>query len=404
MTHVRPVRPAMKTSPQTLVRQVCRHHLGAGFTLVELLVALAVFGLVGGMAYAVLLDGFNQFIRNISLNKSENSLRYTLQRLKRDVSLAVQPPTLVSYDPTRANPLMAVPVSNVGLTSAAGIRLVVNSGPAYCLTPAGSAADAQAAGALGVTTPANTLSFRLWRHVPSAANGTDPAPVPFVDPGFTAANNFSRNDRLMFLNPAAASVPAAAPWPASTQQIISEGTAPAVVTTKPGRRLTSLTVGAANAAFLDVTVEDLRPTQGLPGVFAYNAAYIVHEVAYAVFTNRDAAGKALSRELRYFPSADDPANFEVVCLDLDPNPQEQARDDAGNLILAAGVPQPVLPFTVQGSNLDTLRVNMPIRARDYAQVVAERRLGAAGNPDVASEFNVSISAKPFMGYRNSVRN
>lgn len=390
----------MKRLPRCPHRRCCRR-ARRGYTLAELLVTLAAFGLVGGIAFAVFQDGFNQFIRNISLNKSENSIRYSLQRLKRDITLAVQPPTLVSYDPTRSSPLMAAPVNAAGLTSADGIRLVVNPGPAYCLTPANSSSD------VGSSTPlaANTLSFRLWRHVPNGANGADPAPLPVIDAAATAAGNFSRNDRLMFLYPSAPARPAAAPWPASTQQIISEGTAPAVVSVKPGRRLTSLTIGGANATFFDVTVEDLRPGQGLPGIVPYNTAYVVREVAYAVWTQRDAGGNAVSRELRYFPAADDPATFTVICRDLDPNPQEQARDDLGNLLLdGSGNARPVQPFTVRANDVSTLRVNLPIRARDYARAIAEQRLNGSSAPDVASEFNVSISARPQMGNRNSVRN
>ena len=384
-----------------------------GFTLVELLITMSALGLVGGIAYAVIVDGFEQFARNISLNKSDNSLRYCLQRLKRDITTAVQPPTLVSYDPTRARPLMAATVAGLGLTSAPGIRLVVNSGPAYSLTPVSANSDVPPTGTTPPI-PANTLSYKLWRHVPNGTNGTDPAPLPVIDVTRSASNDYSHNDRLMFLSPAAPAQPAGAPtgaipWLASTQQIVTEGTAPVVRTFKPGRRLTGLTLPSSTATSFTVTIEDLSTlaapgAQNLPPITAYNSAYIVHEVAYAVFTNRDAGGNAVSRELRYFPHADDPATFVVLSRDLDPNPQEQQRNDAGNLILAGGNPQSVQPFTVDGADVSTLRVNLPIRALDYARAVAERRLPAGGGPNVQSEFNVSISSKPSMGYRNNVKN
>lgn len=358
-----------------------------GFTLIEMLVTLAALGLVGGIAYAVLLDGFNLFVRNISINKSDNGLRYCLQRLKRDVTQAIQAPQLISYDPTRATPIQPVTVANSGLTYAQGVRLVINKGPAYCLTS--TASSTPDSDVLNPALAPNTLSFRLWRHVPTTGTGRDPAPLPAV------------GDRLMFLYPAPAAgtapVPAGATYPDSTQQILPGNV------TRPGRKLTVVGTPAATLNYVDVSVEDLRPAQNLPGIIPFNTAYVVHEVAYAVWTNRDAAGNAVSRELRYFPSADDPTNFAVVSRDLDPNPREQMRDDGGALVLdAGGKPQPVQPFALLAGNRTVLRVNLPVRALDYARAIAERRGATLAVPDVVSEFNVSISAKPTMSNRISL--
>ena len=141
------------SSPATL-----RRH--AGFTLAELLVSTAVAVIIGGIAYSLLGAAMSLYIRNLSLNKSDNSLRVSMQRLKRHVTLATSTPQLVNYDPTRT-PAMLI-AAPVGTTTAQGIRIMVNLGPAYSLLPL----TVPALNSRPPVTPSRTLFLREVARMP----------------------------------------------------------------------------------------------------------------------------------------------------------------------------------------------------------------------------------------------
>ena len=55
------------------------------------MIAVAIFVLGGGIAYPLLIGDLSLYVRNFSLNKSDNSLRYSLQKLKMDTRTAHVP-------------------------------------------------------------------------------------------------------------------------------------------------------------------------------------------------------------------------------------------------------------------------------------------------------------------------
>ncbi len=340
----------------------------AAFTLTELLISLTLFSVVGAIIYTVFIGDLSLYVRNLSINKSTNSLRTSLQQLKHDIEAAIEPPQLVNYDPTKGASAITAVAS--GVTSAQGIRIQVNTGPAYNLP-----VDADLGKNALCYFPANATSFVLERHVPSGNNGVDPAPAP------RAEGNINHNDRLMFLYPPQSVINPANPPASYTQQRIVEGG----VTTYNRAEGSFPRPSAANDKSTKRFTVELENVAGqpLPPILENNSALIIHEVAYVAYTVTDANGNPVSRELRYFPSADDPSDYKVVSVDLDPNPQE--RDAKGKI---------VQPFNYQTGS-SSLFVNLPIRAVDYAQSIAER-YAAAGKIDNASEFNVFISSKPTM--------
>ena len=68
------------------------------FSLVEILIGIVVLILVGGLAYAVLLNATTLMAKNVSLNASSTTLRNALDRLYAEVNQANGLPTLINAD------------------------------------------------------------------------------------------------------------------------------------------------------------------------------------------------------------------------------------------------------------------------------------------------------------------
>jgi type II secretory pathway pseudopilin PulG len=76
--------------------------LVAAFTLVELMIGLVVFMLLGGVVYSILINATTLMAKNISLNASSTTLRTALDRVYSELNQANGLPTLVSADSTSA--------------------------------------------------------------------------------------------------------------------------------------------------------------------------------------------------------------------------------------------------------------------------------------------------------------
>lgn len=75
----------------------------AGYTLVELSIALLVFVVLGGMVYAMLIGSTSLLARNLSVNSSNTLVRGTLDRIYSEINQANGTPLLLNADGTLTN-------------------------------------------------------------------------------------------------------------------------------------------------------------------------------------------------------------------------------------------------------------------------------------------------------------
>ena len=339
----------------------------AGFSLTELLVAASIFVVGGAVAFPFLSGDVSLYARNFSINKSNNSLRYSLQTLKRDIDMSIEPPLLMSYSVSGTGVATFTPLASTA-TSGQAIITWVNLGPAYQMLPA--------SGASGPIKP--SAGIVLNRHIGTAGTEELSAPLPQV------------GDRLLFMNPA----------PYSTgmpETVVMNG----VSVVKPGRLITRVSPAsdpappATPTTSFTVWIDGTNPlpvdTSGNCTVLGNNSVYIFREVAYAAYTLNDSTGKPVERQLCCYPSTATLTNPQIITHDLDPAPQE----------IDTNTGAVVQPFNYYGGRgtLNPLSVNLPIRALDYAHAIADRNLGGAATDTSSTEFNVFLRSNPTMGIK-----
>ncbi len=327
----------------------------AGFKLVELMIAVAVFVIGGGVAYPLLIGDLALYVRNFSLNKSDNSLRYSLQRLKKDIDMAIEPPWLANYSVSGAAGVLTPQAS---ATSAQGILLWVNLGPSY---------DLQPTSATNSSVPV-TGTMTLNRRV-NTVGPTDPfpsSPMPQI------------GDRLIIQSPGVYST-------GMPETVTMNGAS----ILKPGRRInfvnnqitnpvsdnnaSSITIKVDNAASLPTTITGPQ------------SVYIVREMAYVVKTINDGSGNPIERQLLCYPTTNDMTKSVLLIRDVDPTPME-IDPNTGAVI------QPFNYYGAGGRGLQSpLSLNLPVRAIDYANAITTRQAA------VSSEFNVYLRSSPQMG-------
>ena len=323
----------------------------AAFTLTELMVAIAIFAIGGGVVYPLLSGDIQLYARNFSINKSDNSLRYSLQMLKRDINMGIEPPQLMTY--TSSGNTGTLTAASGSAVSAQAILVWVNLGPSFAL-PA-------------TVTPSSGITLT-----------TSASPAPTVQVG----------DRLVIEDPA----------PYSTGMPDAKATCGATLSS-PGRRITAVnnvtttttTVNQITTTTTSLTVS-LDLTTPLPsGIASNQSAYIVREVAYAVTTVNNAAGKAVERDLIYYPTTANMSSSRLLVRDVDPLPQE--TDPNTNATIQ--------PFNFYGGrgSLTPLSVCLPIRAIDYAQALNDRNLGGAATNTSGTEFDVYLRSTTQMAIK-----
>ena len=310
----------------------------AAFTLTELMVAIAIFAIGGGIVYPLLSGDIQLYARNFSINKSDNSLRYSLQMLKRDINMGIEPPQLMTY--TSSGNTGTLTAASSTAVSAQAIIIWVNLGPAYELS--------------ATVTPASGITL------------TRAAATPTVQVG----------DRLVIENPA----------PYSTGMPDGKATCGAVMQA-PGRRIT----GISNSSATSLTVS-LDLTTALPsGIAGSQSAYIVREVAYVANTINNASGSPVERDLIYYPTTANMSSSRQLVRDLDPLPQE----------IDPNTNATIQPFNFYGGrgSLSPLTVCLPIRALDYAHALNDRNLGSAATNTSGTEFDVYLRSTTQMGVK-----
>ena len=322
-----------------------RYPRHAAFTLTELMVAVAIFAVGGGIVYPLLSGDIQLYARNFSINKSDNSLRYSLQMLKRDINMGIEPPQLMSY--TSSGSTGTLTAASGSSVSAQAILIWVNLGPAYKLVPTSGS------GSTATITPASGITL------------TRASASPTVQVG----------DRLVIEDPA----------PYSAGMPDAKATCGAVMQA-PGRRITAIT----NASATSLTV-NLDLTTALPsGILGNQSAYIVREVAYAV-SALGPASAPVERDLIYYSTTANMASSRLLVRDLDPLPQEIDPNTSAT----------IQPFNFYGGrgSLSPLSVCLPIRALDYAHALNDRNLGGAATNTSATEFDVYLRSATQMAIK-----
>jgi hypothetical protein len=89
----------------------------SGFTLVEIMLALFCFVVIGGIAYLLLNSGMILYAKNMSVNTAHEDTRRAINRMLRDIHAAVSVPQLI--DGFNADGSLQVHTSNT--TAAAGV-------------------------------------------------------------------------------------------------------------------------------------------------------------------------------------------------------------------------------------------------------------------------------------------
>jgi prepilin-type N-terminal cleavage/methylation domain-containing protein len=326
----------------------------AGFTLTELMVAVGIFIVGGAVVYPLFIGDLSLYARNFSINKSNNSLRYALQKLKKDIDMAVEPPTLMSYSGSASSgTLTPLPAAAV---SAQAILIWVNLGPAYDLQPSSG------------TTISPGSGVTLKRHVSSTSDPTPSAAVPQV------------GDRLMIMDPA--------PYGTGMPETVTMGGA---AITKPGRTITSVSIAAndTTTATFTVTLDQTNPLP--PGIPASEEAFVIREVAYVAYLVKDPSGNPVECDLLNYPTTYNMNAAQLLVRDLDPLPQEI---DANT----GAIVQPFNYYTGRG-NLSPLNLVLPIRAVDYAHALNDQNLGTAQTNTSGTEFDVYLRSAPEMGIK-----
>lgn len=341
----------------------------AAFTLTEMMVALAVLSVGTSIAYPFLITQMNLYVRNFSINKSNNSLRKSVLLLQRDIDMAVAPPTLATYAGSGSTATI-VPLPDSTL-SADAILVYVNFGSAYNMPSVTQ--DHKTA----ITNPVLGVTL-VGKFI--TASGTDQQKgMPSV------------GDRLLIMSPS----------PSSSTMLDTNNY------NKPGRQITKVTPisnDSTNGCRFTLTLA-LNPAGSpkgtpLPGTGTTadpypdgdQSVYLLHESAYMTYTVTNGTDN-VEKQLLYVENTANLASPKILIHDLDTDPKEVVSGAA------------VKPFNYAAGGRGTFSatsINLPIRAFDYAHAIAERGV-AAGQVNVSSEFNVFIRSAPTMYTKYPIR-
>ncbi len=346
----------------------------SAFTLVELLVSLGVLVIGGSFIYSFLAGDLGLYTRNFSINKSNNSLRHSLQSLKRDIDTAIEPPLLITATIDSKGVATLAPLTVASPQSAQAILAYVNYGPAYQLQPT-------VAGKSTLIDP--TKPILINRYVASTANVTaDPyaasSPLPVV------------GDRILFMSPGPYSDGMPEYVNLTTGKPVTAAVAGSTVI-KPGRLITSVTPviasGTPPSQFL-ITIDQTNPLRsgGNLVVKDNNSVYFFRESVYAVRS----IGTTES-QLVYYSSVSSLTNPKLIIRDLDPAPQE----------IDAITTKTIAPFNyyTRLGNSYPLTVNLPVRALDWANSIGERNLGGKATDTSSAEFNLYLRSSTTMNIK-----
>jgi type II secretory pathway pseudopilin PulG len=100
----------------------------AAFTVVEMMVALGVLGLLGTVFFQVLNSGMVLYAKNTAVNAAHEEARQGILRLTRDIHASVTIPQLRD---TSFNPVSSTPVNGVAPTAAGVSFQNITFGPCY---------------------------------------------------------------------------------------------------------------------------------------------------------------------------------------------------------------------------------------------------------------------------------
>lgn len=284
----------------------------AAATLIEMMVAVALAAVLGGIGYRVANAGMLGFVKNFSLNQSAEKSRTSLNTVIRKLEMAIDEPELVNFSGTQ--------LTAASTTYANSIRFHRLRPAYYKITGPVSTTT----GGISYTS-ATTSTITVQFYSTSAANAAAAPPAA--------------GDRLFFLYPN--------DMPPET---ITTGTSPGA---KQARGISAVTI-AGNVATLTLTSAISE------AVLCNNPCYIATESA---FITRVVGTR---RELHFLNSTASLAlnSNTLVTRDLDASPT--GTDSSGATVLAFRI--------VTISNADKrVQVDLPMRVMDYQATLARRK-------------------------------
>ena len=314
-----------------------------GFTLVEILVSVAVFAVASGIILGVISTAGVLGAKNLALNDSGDSLRRATSRVCNSLEEAVEITDVCTYDVTAQSFSTTVDASGWGnavrfMRFLPGTFFMIDTTKSYTMSAPPDAYSPQY-----ITSPANTITAKY--------NRTAPGSIPSV--------SIAGNERLFVQFP-----------------VMRENG-------KLGLGLQSASDNAGQVTFtLDAPIPATVPasiTNNYQGIRAYNAAYLIIESAF-VLVQRP-SGYA---ELLYIADTANPAVAISLTTSVDPRAQVDTRN--ANAAVPAGC-----PFWLGTDNaVQYVRMMLPLRARSLDQAV--RRLGGS-NADSNAYVSINIKSK-----------
>lgn len=162
------------------------------YTLVEMIVTIAVINLVGGIVYVFLSAGMSLYAKNTAVNAAHQQARAGVDEMLNNVHASASIPALVSISTAGGASRMS-PLPAPGLGPAEGIMFQRFDGGPFKIKKAVAAGDASIQVVVDNYTPRPTMRFNIPSHdiegdvvsAKSKKSGTDWT-VNFADPVGTA--------------------------------------------------------------------------------------------------------------------------------------------------------------------------------------------------------------------------
>ncbi len=305
-----------------------------GYTLVQLMVVIAIVMLVGAAAYSMLMSSTTLLAKNVSLNSSNILARSSLDRIFAELNQANKTPTLINADGSVAT----------GTGPAAGVLFDKYVGGPYIVGNPGSGLAASA------------TTFKLYYSIDSVAN----PPLPL------------KNDVVIMDGVTRALVSSCS---ASTSSLAAPTPTPAPAS--PNGRMVTVTLQNSLGTYTSPTVSS--GTAIAWSSKTQQTAYIIHRRAFVVAPGSSASSPA---ELRFYRDAETVINYN------DPTTYTVLTGGIGNSTVN-GVAENT-PFSLVTQNGATF-LNIAMRVEDQQ---FNKRLASQQRSDFNTFLRVDTMLRP----------
>ena len=305
-----------------------RKRAACAFTLIEVVIALAVFAVGSTVFYQSLRANITLQAKNISLNEGNTNLQWSFYRLLSSLEPSAFFVDCANYNPSTQT-FTAVASGTWG-NSVRFMRLL----PITCYV-----------------LPADGSGYTVNNPPPSTRYVDLPATAQSV------SLNYNASLYSASVVPASARLYPAFP---SISQTVTGGFSPGL---KPGLGLSSINTGTSG-----LIVAQLPAPLGANTFLDCNRAYFIVEAAFAVTTNSVDGHK----DLLYFADTSQPSNPVTICSKLDGGNQTQPNDPT----IPTGGTSGTFCMPAGSNAVQTL---LPIRSLEYLNVMTRNGGSAARN-------------------------